>query len=220
MASLRLINPLAEKSPTKVDQDNSHLGLEEPKRERERGPTPTATTRNEQLSIADPPPVNLSLRGWPRSHGLQHDGSRPSRPSALVRALAATKRFFFAEDKTLQEGYIPNYRCASSVPPHPIPFVQPLPVRYLPILSGLIIPFAILLESGSPLYSPHPNSYRHLSVPGLTSQWYIRTYGFVTVETRENPPVLYAAMAISITLAVIANICEYKLNPHPKPSSL
>ena len=96
----------------------------------------------------------------------------------------------------------------------------PFLVRYLPILSGLIIPFAILLESGSPLYSPNPNPHRNLSVPGLTSHWYIRTDGYVTVETQENPPILYAAMAISITLAVIANICEYKLSTHPNPSSL
>lgn len=216
MASLSLSDPLTEKSPTttKVDQDSSPLDLENPKRRL------TATRRNEQLSAADPNAFDLSP--WPRQrhHGLQHGGGRPSAPSAFVRALAATKRFFFAEDKTLHEGYIPNYRCASSLPPHPIPLFNPFLVRYLPILSGLIIPFAILLESGSPLYSPNPNSYRNPSVPGLTSHWYIRTDGFVTVETQENPPILYAAMSISITLAVIANICEYMPSAHPNPSSL
>jgi hypothetical protein len=211
MASLRLVDPLAETSPTKVDQDNRlGLGLEEPKR----APTATATATTTRRNERERDPA-LNLSPWPRqrSHGLHH--SHPSRPSALVRALTATKHFFFAEDKTLQEGYIPNYRCASS--PHSIPFVQPLLVRYLPILSGLIVPFAILLESGSPLYPPHPNSYRYLSVPGLTSHWYIRTDGYVTVETQENPPILYAAMSISIALAVIANICEYKLRTHPNP---
>src|SRR5258706_5262612 len=59
-----------------------------------------------------------------------------------------------------------------------------------------------------------------LSVPGLTSHWYIRTEGFVIVEYQENPPILYAAMATSIALAVLANICEYKLSPHRKPPSL
>ena len=122
MASLPLINPsvVAETSPTptKVDQDTGGLagglGLE-------RGPTATATTRrsrSEQALVIDPnisPPINLRPRRprRPSQHhhgrgGLQNDGS-----SGFRHALSAIKRFFFAEDKTLREGYIPNYRCAS-----------------------------------------------------------------------------------------------------------
>lgn len=118
MASLSLSNPLAEKSPTNVDQDSClglGLGLEEPIR------GSPATRQNEQPSVVDPnahPPLKLKLSPWPRQRHGQPD--HRSGPSALVRGLAAIKHFFFGEDKTLHEGYIPNYRSASSVPPNPL----------------------------------------------------------------------------------------------------
>jgi hypothetical protein len=124
MASPPLVNTLVEKSPTKVDQQDRGMALEEPKH------WPAATRRNEQPSEVVPnanSPVKLSP--WPRQRrALPDAGHHPSRsPSALfrglVRGLAATKRFIFAENKNLHEGYVPNYRCASSVPPHPVPFV-------------------------------------------------------------------------------------------------
>ncbi|KAI0747018.1 hypothetical protein C8Q80DRAFT_1220221 [Daedaleopsis nitida] len=62
--------------------------------------------------------------------------------------------------------------------------------RWTPILSGIVIPFSILLE-----------------IPGLTVRWYIRTEGNTTVETRPNPIVLDVGMAISIACALIANVC-------------
>ncbi|KAG8794038.1 hypothetical protein FRC12_000750 [Ceratobasidium sp. 428] len=74
------------------------------------------------------------------------------------------------EDEESRGEYIPNY-------------------RWTPILSGVIIPFAILLE-----------------IPGLTEHWYIRTDGNKTVETQENPRILDAGLAISMASAVLANI--------------
>ena len=128
MASLPLINPLAEKSPANVDQHqhssglSNGLGLEEPKR----GPTATTRSRGEQPppSVVDPN-ISLSVKLSPRPRPRQ----RPRRRGGLrgggggASRLPAIKRFFF-EDETLDGGYIPNYRCASSVPPHLIPFVQ------------------------------------------------------------------------------------------------
>lgn len=67
--------------------------------------------------------------------------------------------------------YIPNY-------------------RILPIISGIIIPFCILLE-----------------IPGLTAHWYIRTEGSTIVTTKPNPPLLDAGIALSIFCAVVANLC-------------
>ena len=67
--------------------------------------------------------------------------------------------------------------------------------RILPIISGLVIPFSILLE-----------------IPGLISPWYIRTDGNVVVETRSNPPLLEIGLALSISFAVVANlslICRF-----------
>ena len=61
--------------------------------------------------------------------------------------------------------------------------------RILPVISGLVIPFSILLE-----------------IPGLISPWYIRTDGNVVVETRRNPPLLEAALALSMFFAVVANV--------------
>lgn len=62
--------------------------------------------------------------------------------------------------------------------------------RYMPLLTGIIIPFSILLE-----------------IPGLTEHWYIRTEGNQVVETKSNPPILDAGLAISMASAVLANIC-------------
>ncbi|QRW23622.1 ion channel protein [Rhizoctonia solani] len=61
--------------------------------------------------------------------------------------------------------------------------------RWTPILSGVIIPFAILLE-----------------IPGLTEHWYIRTIGNKTVETQDNSKILDAGLAISMASAVVANV--------------
>ncbi|KAH9887203.1 hypothetical protein C8Q73DRAFT_255695 [Cubamyces lactineus] len=61
--------------------------------------------------------------------------------------------------------------------------------RWTPILSGIVIPFSILLE-----------------IPGLTEDWYIRTENHQTVEKRKNPVILEVGMVISIICALIANV--------------
>ncbi|KAI0777203.1 hypothetical protein BD413DRAFT_638687 [Trametes elegans] len=61
--------------------------------------------------------------------------------------------------------------------------------RWTPIVSGIVIPFSILLE-----------------IPGLTERWYIRTENHKTVETRKNPIVLEVGLAFSIACALIANV--------------
>ncbi|KAI0084730.1 hypothetical protein BDY19DRAFT_997463 [Irpex rosettiformis] len=62
--------------------------------------------------------------------------------------------------------------------------------RWTPIISGVIIPFSILLE-----------------IPGLTEHWYIRTEGNSIVEVKPNPAILDVALAISMAFALAANIC-------------
>jgi hypothetical protein len=61
--------------------------------------------------------------------------------------------------------------------------------RTLPIISGLIIPFSILLE-----------------IPGLTDDWYIRTDANVVIERRPNPVLLDIALGFSMFFALVANI--------------
>ncbi|KAF7348617.1 Tandem pore domain k+ channel [Mycena venus] len=80
----------------------------------------------------------------------------------------------FLSPKTTQqdlEAYVPNY-------------------RYTPILSGIVIPFSILLE-----------------IPGLTERWYIRTENNKIVETRPNPRILDIGLGFSMACALAANIC-------------
>ncbi|KAF8522657.1 hypothetical protein JB92DRAFT_3094201 [Gautieria morchelliformis] len=62
--------------------------------------------------------------------------------------------------------------------------------RWLPILSGVTIPFAILLQ-----------------IPGLTEHWYVRTANNKTVESLPNPPLLLVANVIAMAAALAANIC-------------
>jgi hypothetical protein len=61
--------------------------------------------------------------------------------------------------------------------------------RRIPIISGSLIPFAILLE-----------------IPGLTEHWYVRTSDRQIIETRPNPPLVIISMSFSMALAVLANI--------------
>ena len=62
--------------------------------------------------------------------------------------------------------------------------------RYLPIISGVIIPLAILLE-----------------IPGLTGDWYVVTEENRTIESKRNTPLLNTGLAFSMAFAVFANIC-------------
>ena len=61
--------------------------------------------------------------------------------------------------------------------------------RILPVISGLVIPFCILLE-----------------IPGLTDRWYIRTDQNVVVESRPDPTSIRVMLAISMFSAVVANV--------------
>lgn len=86
------------------------------------------------------------------------------------RWLSRVKEYIFPPKEDL-DSFIPNY-------------------RYTPIISGVIIPFSILLE-----------------IPGLTEHWYIRTENNQTVEYRPNPIILDVGMGFSIACALIANVC-------------
>ncbi|KAI0263046.1 hypothetical protein BC834DRAFT_888846 [Gloeopeniophorella convolvens] len=90
---------------------------------------------------------------------------RPSLPDWLVK----TKELLFGSPHD-DEDFIPNY-------------------RKTPILSGSLIPFAILLE-----------------IPGLTEHWYVRTDGNTILQIRKNPTILDAALAFSMASAVLANV--------------
>ena len=90
--------------------------------------------------------------------------SRPLLPRWLVKI----KEVLFASHDD-HDDFVPNY-------------------RRLPIISGSLIPFSILLE-----------------IPGLTEHWYVRTEGNQVVESRPNPPLVIVAMSFSMALALLAN---------------
>ncbi|GAA5824748.1 hypothetical protein JCM11251_005326 [Rhodosporidiobolus azoricus] len=61
--------------------------------------------------------------------------------------------------------------------------------RLLPLISGLLCPFSVLLD-----------------IPGLTERWYVRTENHVVVETQSNSPLLDIGLSVSLALGVIANL--------------
>jgi potassium channel subfamily K len=69
------------------------------------------------------------------------------------------------------------------------PGYVPPKYRWTPIFSGIVQPFAILLE-----------------IPSLTEHWYVKQVDGVPVVYRENPIILDVGLAFSIALGVIANI--------------
>jgi potassium channel subfamily K, other eukaryote len=96
-----------------------------------------------------------------------------SRTSTVVdkpKWFQKVKNFIFPPREDI-DSFIPNY-------------------RHTPIISGLLVPFSILLE-----------------IPGLTEHWYIRTDNNQIVESRANPVLLDVGLGISLACAVIANMC-------------
>ncbi|EIW74327.1 hypothetical protein CONPUDRAFT_160035 [Coniophora puteana RWD-64-598 SS2] len=61
--------------------------------------------------------------------------------------------------------------------------------RLSPIISGVLIPFSILLE-----------------IPGVTERWYITTDDGHIVDTKPNPAILDVGLALSMACAVAANV--------------
>lgn len=105
--------------------------------------------------------------------GLQGDPLQPSpvnSPDKHPSLFARAKSFIFPPSSD-DLSYAPNY-------------------RFIPLITGIVIPFSILLE-----------------IPGLTGHWYIRTEDYNTVQTRPNPVLLDIGLAFSMTCAVLANIC-------------
>jgi len=108
-------------------------------------------------------------RGVPLTPSGTVSSSTFSRPS-LPRWLVKIKEVLFAShDDHDHDDFVPNYRT-------------------LPIISGSLIPFSILLE-----------------IPGLTEHWYVRMDGNQVVESRPNPPLVIVAMSFSMALALLAN---------------
>jgi potassium channel subfamily K len=110
--------------------------------------------------------VPLSSNGTISSSSVTHF-SRPFLPRFLLKI----KDVLFGSHHHEDHGdVLPNY-------------------RRLPIISGSLIPFSILLE-----------------IPALTEHWYVQTSNGEVVQELSNPPLVTVAMSLSMALAVVANI--------------
>jgi len=127
MASLPLTDqPAADKSPTKVEHDDSDNSPGSPGRLENR--RPAATIRQKKDQPSDNPDAHTLVKSGirpRRRHAFTGAGGNPPSSNLLTRALGATRRFVFAEDKTLHQEYVPNYRCTSSLSLHPNPWLTP-----------------------------------------------------------------------------------------------
>ncbi|KAJ7150894.1 hypothetical protein C8R43DRAFT_887165 [Mycena crocata] len=115
-----------------------------------------------------PNPTSRRGRTYSSSFSLLNDHEKRKTPSLYSKLKDLLSPKTTQED---MESYIPNY-------------------RYTPIISGIVIPFSILLE-----------------IPGLTEHWYIRTVDNKIVEKQPNPLILNIGLGVSMACALVANIC-------------
>jgi hypothetical protein len=99
--------------------------------------------------------------------------SQESEISAKKRWYSRLKTFIFPSSDLRDKSFIPNY-------------------RLLPILSGILMPFSILLD-----------------IPGLTEPWFIRTVDNKTVQTKPDTAILLVGLGISMFCIILANICVF-----------
>lgn len=138
------------------------------------------TVVDEELTHGDPDhhEQRLTIRG-DNQHGDNGPGEGGHDPSTRHPFVSPKpswyqklKSFFNTPTSPSElESYVPNYRTT-------------------PIISGIIIPFSILLE-----------------IPGLTGHWYIRTVDNQTIEIKNNPVLLDVGLGFSMACALLANIC-------------
>lgn len=113
------------------------------------------------------------VRDWERRHDPEHVGfwSRAWDVISLER-WARKERERIASENQGRNGD-PDW-----IPPK---------YRWTPILSGVLVPFSILLE-----------------IPGLTEHWYVKTIDNVPVVYQSNPALLDVALGISLACAVVS----------------
>lgn len=104
------------------------------------------------------------------------------------RPIAGLHRRMWRSIKAFPRRQEPESDSDTSVEEKPAP-VQVPKHRYLPIISGLVCPFSVLLD-----------------IPGLTERWYVKTLGYQVVETQPNPIILDVGQAVSMAFGVMANV--------------
>ena len=154
----------------------------EPTREADRAPRELLSTDDEDDHDSSPAASSRPLR---------HFATIGSTFTGLGSTLGASRTLTSSSSVHFRQTVISRARTFFFPKPQPGETARYVPYyRYSPIISGVVIPFSILLE-----------------IPGLTEHWYIRTEANKTIESRPNPAILDVGLAFSMACAVFANIC-------------
>lgn len=154
---------------------------------------PTADDDNERRSrdfapTDDITDDNESIQGSESEDAGEEEPGEPSPPKPRVTFGAAPSGESSPPEQTPKKPKLLARLKAIIYPPHDLD-EHHSHHRILPVISGLVIPFSILLE-----------------IPGLTDSWYIRTDQNAIVQTLPNPPSLEVLLGISMFFAVVANV--------------
>ena len=124
--------------------------------------------------------------------GLLQNISRFFRPNQVVEPQDVEKDTRQSTQAAYNGGLSPSFKSSfKHTTLKRFPTNQSSTYRFLPIISGILIPFSILL-----------------SIPSLTDRWYIRTdANNLTIDSRPNPLLLNLGMGFSMACSVLANIC-------------
>lgn len=194
LSALHLFSFLSNNHDSDRDRDRDH--------EKAEPPTPTDTVPDDDRRLSHDRDPESPLEELPSEDPSEDDHTVDPLTGArrLHRLGSATTGTFFSstiDSKTASDLFPPQHwwrRATAYVfPPEESEaslekFVPHY--RWTPIISGVLVPFSILLE-----------------IPGLTEHWYIRTENNKVIETRSNPAILDVGLAVSMACALAANIC-------------
>ena len=150
------------------DDDDGHMAIDE----EQDGDAITRELEREEYSVEDSPTLQQDSNRPHVSFSTFSTATSGEIPSNFYRRFWSKVKAFMNTSTSHEdlESYVPRY-------------------RHLPILSGIIIPFSILLE-----------------IPGLTEHWYT---GPGNNTPRPNTLILVLGLALSLACCVIANICLF-----------
>jgi hypothetical protein len=150
----------------------------------------TTSRRDNEENIEEVEPLDVGASEDVREVRGVHEGTERRRRIDIPTRFSAGPRRRHPSAKTAGQSLSSRIRQFVFPPPRSaLTSTQGHTVRFLPILSGIAIPFSILL-----------------SIPGLTEHWYIVTENDKTVLTHPNSALLNVGMAISLACAVCANV--------------
>jgi potassium channel subfamily K, other eukaryote len=163
-------------------------GADQEDPEKAEGETETAGDDENEQESRDVTDDNESNRGSDTQDADEDEPTEQSPPARRVTFSTAPSRESTSLKKTPVKPKLLARLKAAVFPSHDVD-EHHSNHRILPVISGLVIPFSILLE-----------------IPGLTDNWYIRTNQNAVVQSLPNPASLEVLLAISMFFAIVANV--------------